>query len=62
MSRSLPRIRDRLFCIATTAATAAEALADGDCLDLDAHALADTLFSLDVEAATPAADDTHPNQ
>jgi hypothetical protein len=51
MSPFLALIRDRLSTIATQAATSADALADGACLDLDAHALADLLFSLDALAA-----------
>jgi hypothetical protein len=51
MSQFIPAIRHQLTAIATTAATAADALADGDCLDLDPYALADLLLTLDGVAA-----------
>jgi hypothetical protein len=51
MSQFLPLIRDRLSVIATTTATAADALADGEALDLDAHTLAELLLTLDGQDA-----------
>jgi hypothetical protein len=50
-SQLIPAIRERLLSIATQAATAADALADAEAIDLDPHALADMLLRLDSVAA-----------
>jgi hypothetical protein len=55
ISQLLPLIRDRLDKIAVQAATAAEALDDADCIDLDSRQLADLMWELDSLAARVSA-------